>query len=80
MSEERIKIAELDQLILKLRAELDELTNQAAAASGERAEESIAEAISDKEVQLAAMQRRRDKAAEEVAKEEKKAAKSAERS
>lgn len=69
MSEERIRIVELDQLIAKLRAELDELTNQAAAASGERAEESVAEAISDKEVQLAALKRRRDKEAAEAKKE-----------
>lgn len=65
MSDERIRMVELDQLIAKLRAELDELTNQAAA-SGERAEETVAEAISDKEVQLAALKRRRDKEAAEA--------------
>ena len=71
MPDERYRIAELDQLIAKLRAELDELTNQAAAASGERADESIAEAISDKEVQLGAITRRRDKAVAEAKKAEK---------
>lgn len=75
MSEERIKIAELDQLILKLRAELDELTNQAAAVSGEGSDESIAEAISDKEVQLAAIKQRRDKEVEQAMKEAKAAEK-----
>jgi hypothetical protein len=60
MPDIRLSIAELDQRIAVLRANLRELVEQAAAYSGAADDELISRRIADQEAQLKRLEERRD--------------------
>lgn len=54
------RLAEIDQRVAILRHDILDLTNRAAAVSGQAAEDAIAQQIEDCETELAALQKRRE--------------------